>query len=163
MRTMPSFALFIEMLLTAWLTLVDAEGIRENFNNKKQARQAHLSQPRHQKRVLAPSNQCFIPASSPPPSSAASSVPHSSSIFSYSSSSSSYVVSFPASSTFTISTPASVYVPEPTPASCGSEDCEFYSPQTELYFIAEWPDVDWDAGEFYGGNTPVSIFGTYAS
>ena len=77
-------------------------------------------------------------------------------------SSSSYVPSFPASKTFT--TPdysiSKSYSrsPSPTPASCRSANCKFYSAKTEPYFIAEWPDVDFDTGEFYGGSTPVRRF-----
>ena len=78
------------------------------------------------------------------------------------SSSYSYVPSFPASKTFT--TPdysiSKSYSrsPSPTPASCGSEDCKFYNSKTKPHFIAEWPDVDFDTGEFYGGSTPVRRF-----
>ena len=77
-------------------------------------------------------------------------------------SSSHYSPSFPASKTFT--TPdysiSKSYSrsPEPTPASCGSEDCKFYNSKTKPYFIAEWPDVDFDTGEMYGGSTPVRRF-----
>ena len=74
-------------------------------------------------------------------------------------SSSSYVPSFPASKTFT--TPdysiSKSYSrsPSPTPADCGKEDCKFYNSKTEPYFIKEFPDVDFDTGEFYGGSTPI--------
>lgn len=141
MLSLKPFGWLFVASLSLWQIAL-AKGINERFNEKRESLQKHLHLHQHAKRAASSS----------------SSVPASSSF-----SSSSYVPSWPASSTFTVSQSSSYvsshYVaPTPTPASCGSEDCKFYSSKTEPYFIAEWPDVDFETGEFYGGSTPVRIF-----
>ena len=42
---------------------------------------------------------------------------------------------------------------EPT---CNSTSCyRYYNSDTAPYFIEQWPDVEWDTGEFYSGSIPV--------
>jgi hypothetical protein len=142
---MPSLATFVALLVASlplWqITVAMVEpglAINHRFNKKKELFKQHL--PQHKKRATSASSS--VAASS-----------------SYSSSS----YAWPASSTFDVppvnsaSYSGSVFVgPTPTPASCGSEDCKFYSHKTAPYFIPKWPGVEFETGEFYGGSTPVS-------
>ena len=132
--------------LSLWQVAGANEAINQRFNAKKESfQQTPVHRHHHVKRAASSSS---VAASG------------SSSFASFSSSS--YVPSWPASSTFTVSESSSysyvsshIVTPTPTPASCGAEDCKFYSSDTKPYFIAEWPDVDFETGEFYGGSTPV--------
>lgn len=139
MPAFKTFAWFLATSLSFWRVSVATEAMEKPINMHEQALHRRWNQP--EKRAAS---------SSLVATSASASISASASF-----SSSSYVPSFPASSTIDSPLPSYSYIPMPTPASCGSEDCKFYTSKTAPYFIREWPMVNFDAGEFYGGSTPV--------